>query len=98
MADNTHLPQIPVVPLRERDEVIAHRLLCGWRVRVSLDSRSHVCLFQFPRVIQDPGTLHALQRHGFFQESVDQRVFDDEVLACSVPNGMDEGVETARVA
>lgn len=84
-----------IVALRERDEVKAHWLLGRWRDRVSLHSRSHVGLFKIFAIVQHLGTLDALQWHGLFQQSVNERSVDDVVLGRTIANGMDEGIQTA---
>ena len=80
MRKSAYLPQMAIVSLGERDEVVAHRLFGRWRERVALDSRSHMRFFELFGVVEDIGTRDTLQWHSLRQKPVNQRVFDDELF------------------
>lgn len=53
---------------------------------------------QFRGVVQHVGSWKGLQRHSFFEQSVEQRLLNDEVFCRPIADAMDESIETAGVA
>ncbi|KAI6752984.1 hypothetical protein HG531_005153 [Fusarium graminearum] len=78
--------------------MIPDRFLAGRRCGISRYGCVHMGLFQFDRIVEEVGTRKGFEILCFLDDLIEERVWADEILGCTVTYTMQEGDEAAGVS